>query len=99
MVAGIATIVVAGAYVMDHARLLRAVDGVNVTLDRIDRATVADPAAMRLELSSKLGVDVMSYQIRQIDFVSETVRLRVFYHKRPPKRDKVAIAALPRAAE
>lgn len=81
-VATVTAMVLAGAYLIDHPRILRSVDGVKITLDKIDGHALADPAAMRSDLSRRLGVDVMSYQIVAVDFINDMVRLNVFYRKR-----------------
>lgn len=80
-VALVATTVVAGAWVIDHPRILAAVDGIKVTLDRIDHDALSDPARMRADLSERLGVEVMSYQITALDYVTDMARINVFYRK------------------
>lgn len=80
-VATMILMVLAGAYVMDHPRVLQSVDGVKITLDKIDRAALVDPALMRHSLSQKLGVDVMSYQILQLDYVNDLARINVYFRK------------------
>lgn len=74
--------VLAGAYVVDHPRILQSVNGAKVTLDKIHAALLSDPEAMRADLSERLGVDVLSYQVIQLDYISEMARLNVFYRKR-----------------
>jgi len=81
-VAAIATLVLIGAYVMDHPRILRSVDGIKITLDKIDAHALSDPLAMRTDLSARLGVDVMSYQILSFDYINDMARINVFYRKR-----------------
>lgn len=81
-VAAVAALVLVGAYVMDHPRILRSVAGVKITLDQIDGCALADPSTMRSDLSQRLGVDVMSYQIVALDYINDMVRLNVFYRKR-----------------
>ncbi len=79
--AAISTLVVAGAWAIDHPRVLQSVDGVRITLDKIDGHALSDPEAMRAELSQRLGVQVMSYQITALDYVSDMARIDVFYRK------------------
>ena len=74
--------VLIGTYVVDHPRMLRAVSGAKVSLDKIDATLLSDPKAMRLALSERLGVDVLSYQVIQLDYITEMARLNVFYRKR-----------------
>lgn len=85
LVSSIVLLVLLGAYVMDHPRILQSVDGVKITLDKIDREALSDPAAMRANLSKRLGVDVMSYQILQLDYVNELARLSVFFRTVRPE--------------
>ena len=81
-VAAIVTLVLIGAYVLDHPRILRSVDGIKITLDKIDAHALSNPAVMRTDLSERLGVDVMSYQILSFDYVNELARINVFYRRR-----------------
>lgn len=81
--AAISALVVIGAWAIDHPRVLRSAHGVRVTLDKIDRHSLSDPAAMRAELSQRLGVEVMSYQITALDFINDMARISVFYRKEP----------------
>lgn len=80
-VAAMAALVVAGAWIIDHPRVLQSVDGIRITLDKIDQHALSDPAVMRAELSRRLGVDVMSYQITALDYINDMARLHVFYRK------------------
>jgi hypothetical protein len=80
--AAIVTLVVVGAYVIDHPRMLRSVGGAKITLDRIDQSLFSNPKAVRTDLSKLLGVDVVSYQVQQLDYINELVRLNVFFRLR-----------------
>lgn len=80
-VAAISTLVVAGAWAIDHPRVLQSVDGIRITLDKIDHHALSDPAAMRADLSARLGVQVMSYQITALDYINDMARINVFYRK------------------
>jgi len=73
--------VLAGAYVVDHPKMLQSVSGAKVTLDKIHTTLLSDPLAMRTELSERLGVEVLSYQVLQLDYITEMARLNVFYRK------------------
>ncbi|MDP3824764.1 MAG: DUF4956 domain-containing protein [Burkholderiales bacterium] len=81
-VACVATLLVIGAWLIDHPRVLQSVDGIRITLDKIDGEALSNPAAMRADLSKRLGVDVMSYQITALDFINDMARLNVYYRKR-----------------
>ncbi len=80
-VAAMTSLVVGGAWIIDHPRVLQSVDGIRITLDKIDGHALSDPAVMRAELSRRLGVDVMSYQITALDYINDMARLHVFYRK------------------
>lgn len=77
----IATLVVVGAWAIDHPKVLRSVDGIRITLDKIDGCALSDPVAMRAELSQRLGVQVMSYQITALDYINDMARINVYYRK------------------
>jgi Domain of unknown function (DUF4956) len=77
----VASVVVIGAWLIDHPRVLQSVDAIKVTLDKIDNDALTDPVAMRAALSKRLGVDVMSYQITALDFINDMARINVFYRK------------------
>jgi hypothetical protein len=83
LVAAIAALVLLGAYLIDHPLILRSVDGVKITLDKIEVHSLSDPPAMRAELAKRLGVEVMSYQIVSLDYVNDMARINVFYRKHP----------------
>lgn len=70
-----------GAYVLDHPRMLRSVDGIRITLDKIDHRALSDVTAMREDLGKRLGVEVTYYQIKALDYVNETARINVVYRK------------------
>lgn len=75
-------IVLMGAWIADHPRILRAIGGTKVALDHIDKALLADPAAMKAALSERLGVEVLSYQVLQVDYITDMVRLNVNFRQR-----------------
>lgn len=81
LVAAVVTVVVLGAWAIDHPRVLRSVDGIRITLDKIETHALNDPTAMRRDLSRRLGVEVMSYQITALDYINDMARLHVFYRK------------------
>ena len=75
-------VVLLGAWAIDHPQVLQSVDSIRITLDKIEMHALSDPAAMRSDLSRRLGVDVMSYQITALDYINDMARLHVFYRKR-----------------
>ena len=78
---GVVAIVLLGAFVFDHPAILASSDGVKITLDKIDSDALSDPKKMRADLSKRLGVDVMSYQITALDYINDMARLNVFFRK------------------
>jgi len=73
--------VVLGAYLIDHPRILPSVNGLRITLDKIDDYALSDTRKMCDDLSSRLGVEVLSYQIKNIDFINDMVIINVNYRK------------------
>ncbi|HET7268536.1 MAG TPA: DUF4956 domain-containing protein, partial [Oleiagrimonas sp.] len=68
-----------GAYFLDHPRVLHSVDGIKITLDKIDHRALSDVCATRADLGKRLGVEVIYYRIKSFDYVNETARINVFY--------------------
>lgn len=77
----VVAMVLVGAFVFDHPAILASSDGVKITLDKIDSDALSNPAKMRTDLSKRLGVDVMSYQITALDYINDMARLNVFFRK------------------
>jgi len=80
-VAAVVTLILIAAWIIDHPRILRSADGVKITLDKIDAHALSKPEAMRADLSARLGVEVMSYQIVALDYINDMARITVFYRK------------------
>lgn len=78
-VALVVVLILLGAWVVDHPAILRSSDGIKLTLDKIDPHALSDPEAMRADLSARLGVEVMSYQITALDYINDMARINVFY--------------------
>ena len=77
----VVAMVLFGAFVLDHPRFLKSADGVKITLDKIDTYALSDPVKMREDLSSRLGVEVMWYQITALDYINDLARISVFFRK------------------
>ncbi|MFN3938109.1 MAG: DUF4956 domain-containing protein [Gemmobacter sp.] len=73
--------VLSAAWIIDHPKVLASADGVKVTLDKIDPHALSDRAAMRADLSQRLGVEVREYRIVAINYVNDLAQLDVFYRK------------------
>ena len=80
-VAAVVTLILIAAWIIDHPRILRSADGVKITLDKIDAHALSKPEVMRADLSARLGVEVMSYQIVALDYINDMARINVFYRK------------------
>lgn len=70
-----------GAYVLDHPRILSSVDGVKITLDKIDHRALSDVPATCTDLGKRLGVEVIFYEIKSFDYVNETAKINVYYRR------------------
>ena len=81
-VATVAALFLLASWTIDHPRILRSADGVKITLDKIDAHALSNPEVMRADLSTRLGVEVMSYQITALDYINDMARINVFYRKR-----------------
>jgi hypothetical protein len=84
-VAAVMSGVVICAWLLDHPMILRSADGVKITLDKIDHHALSNPERMRADLSARLGVEVMSYQITALDYITDMARISVFFRKPSPK--------------
>lgn len=80
-VAGTVAMVLVGAFVIDHPRVLRSADSIKITLDKIDEYALSAPETMRAELSARLGVEVMSYKISSLNYVNDLANIQVFFSK------------------
>jgi hypothetical protein len=74
-------LVLVGAYILDHPRILQSEERLRLTLDRIPSPALSDPEALRRELSDRLGVVVLSTNVRSVDYISEMVVIDVYYRK------------------
>lgn len=81
LVATVAALILLAAWIIDHPRILRSADGVKITLDKIDTHALSNPDVMKADLSSRLSVEVMSYQITALDYINDMARINVFYRK------------------
>jgi len=71
--------VLIGAWILDHPGFLQSAASTKITLDQIDSYALSDPEKMRSSLSSRLGVDVMNFQIVELNYVNDLARLQIFY--------------------
>jgi predicted membrane protein len=78
----VAAFILLGVFIIDHPRMLKAVSTVKVNLDQIDKELLSNPLAMRARLAERLDVEVMSYEVLQLDYINEMARINVSCRKR-----------------
>lgn len=81
LVAIVTAIVLIAAWIIDHPKMLQSSSSAKLTLDRIEPHVLQDYERMRSELSARLGVDVMTFQIVELNYVNDLARINVFYRK------------------
>lgn len=81
LVVAVTAIVLIAAWIIDHPKMLQSSSSAKLTLDRIDPHVLQDYERMRRELSARLGVDVMTFQIVELNYVNDLARINVFYRK------------------
>jgi hypothetical protein len=77
----IVVFVLIGAWILDHPKILQASSSTKITLDQIDQYALSDPEKMRGDLSKRLGVDVMNFQIIELNYVNDLACLNIFYRE------------------
>lgn len=78
-VAAIVVFVIAGAWLLDHPRMLSTAASAKLTLDKIEAHALSDYEQMRADLSARLGVEVMTFQVLELNYVNDLARINVFY--------------------
>lgn len=71
--------VVVAAWILDHPNMMKSAHGAKVTLDAIDPDILSDTEKTRRLLSERLGVDVMTFQIVELNYVNDMARINIFY--------------------
>ncbi len=71
--------ILSGTYLIDHPRFMQSINKVRLTLDKIDGHALSDVEKMRAELSARLGVDVLSFEISELNYVNDLARLKIYY--------------------
>ena len=72
-------LVIVAVYLIDHPRIQRTNVRVEVILDSV----ITDPAALRLELERRVGVEVVAMTVAIVDYVRETMCVWVTYVEAP----------------
>ena len=81
LVATVAALVLLSAYILDHPRILQSAAGVKITLDKIETYALSNPVQMKADLSERLGVQVMTFHIDNLDFINDMARVSVYFSK------------------
>ena len=76
-----AVAVLISVFLIDHPKILPPVNTLRITLDKIETYALSDPQKMCAELSNRLSVTVLSYQIKSLDFINDLVVVHVNYKK------------------
>ena len=72
--------VLIGAWILDHPRVLSTAASAKLTLDKIEAHVLSDHDRMRADLSVRLGVEVMTFQVMELNYVNDMARINVFYN-------------------
>lgn len=75
----VVSFVVAAAWILDHPNMMKSAHGAKVTLDAIESDILSDTEKTRRLLSERLGVDVMTFQILELNYVNDMARINIFY--------------------
>ena len=79
LVLAIVAFVLIGAWILDHPRVLASAASTKLTLDKIEAHALSNHAQMRVDLSARLGVEVMNFQVLELNYVNDLARINVFY--------------------
>jgi hypothetical protein len=71
--------ILVAAWFLDHPKILQTANAVKLTLDKIDAHALSDVPLMRAQLSERLGVEVMTFRIVELNYVNDLARLNVYY--------------------
>ncbi len=66
-------------YIIDHPEILKSVNQATVRLDTIPEGFMSNPGTLREVLSHRLGVEVLSYRILSVCYVTEVIQVEVDY--------------------
>jgi hypothetical protein len=71
--------VLLGTWIIDHPMMLQSSHSTKITLDSIAGTVLSDPDQLSEDLSKLLGVNVLNFQILELNYVNDLARLNVFY--------------------
>ncbi len=72
--------VLLGTWIIDHPKMLQSSHSTKITLDSIAGTVLSDPVKLSEDLSKLLGVNVLNFQILELNYVNDLARLNVFYN-------------------
>lgn len=75
-------LVLVGAFVLDHPRILSSMKKIKITLDKVDAERLFDRPAMHADLARRLDVDVMYYKVKAFDYIRNVANINVYYRQR-----------------
>jgi hypothetical protein len=73
-------LIVISAWIVDHPRIIRGADQTDIVLDHIPEGIFDNHEDINQILNDKFGLDVISFDVKKIDYVRDMVTLRVQYH-------------------
>ena len=66
-------------YIIDHPEILKSVNQATVRFDAIPEGFMSEPSVLKNALSQRLGVEVLSYRILSVCYVTEVIQVEVDY--------------------
>ena len=66
-------------YIIDHPEILKSVNQASVRFDAIPEGFMSEPSVLKDALSKRLGVEVLSYRILSVCYVTEVIQVEVDY--------------------
>ncbi len=78
-VMAISLFVLLGAWILDHPKMMKSASSAKLVLDKIDPHVLSDPEAMRSQLAEQLGVEIMNFQITELNYVNDLALINVYY--------------------
>ena len=79
LVISITLFILLGAWVFDHPKMLKSSKSTKLTLDKVDPHLLSDVELMRSQLSERLGVEVMNFNITELNYVNDLAMINVYY--------------------
>jgi len=72
-------LMLASVFIIDHPEILKSVNQATVRYDAIPESFMSEPNTLKIELSKRLGVEVLSYRILSVCYVTEVIQVEVDY--------------------